>query len=70
MLDALALREAHAVLLSTERTPRDMTCPELFRSDNLPAIFSDNWRAPVSEDSLYLNIWKPAGSVTDTISLT
>ena len=46
LLDALALREAHAVLLSTERTPRDMTCPELFRSDNLPAIFSDNWRAP------------------------
>ena len=25
----------------------------------------DNWRAPVSEDSLYLNIWKPAGDVKD-----
>ena len=22
----------------------------------------DNWRAPVSEDSLYLNIWRPAGA--------
>lgn len=26
---------------------------------------TDNWIAPVSEDSLYLNIWKPAGSVSD-----
>ena len=26
---------------------------------------SDNWRPPVSEDSLYLNIWKPAGDVRD-----
>ena len=25
----------------------------------------DNYRAPVSEDSLYLNIWKPAGDVKD-----
>ena len=25
----------------------------------------DNWVAPVSEDSLYLNIWKPAGEVKD-----
>ena len=24
--------------------------------------FSDNYRAPVSEDSLYLNIWRPAGT--------
>ncbi len=27
--------------------------------------FSDNYREPVSEDSLYLNIWKPAGDVKD-----
>ena len=26
---------------------------------------SDNFREPVSEDSLYLNIWKPAGKVKD-----
>ena len=25
----------------------------------------DNYRPPVSEDSLYLNIWKPAGDVSD-----
>ncbi len=25
----------------------------------------DNWVAPVSEDSLYLNIWKPAGEAKD-----
>ena len=25
---------------------------------------ADNYRAPVSEDSLYLNIWKPAGEVS------
>ncbi|MBQ9152610.1 MAG: carboxylesterase family protein [Solobacterium sp.] len=25
----------------------------------------DNYREPVSEDSLYLNIWKPAGDVSD-----
>ena len=27
--------------------------------------FSDNYREPFSEDSLYLNIWKPAGDVSD-----
>lgn len=27
--------------------------------------FSDNYRPPVSEDSLYLNIWKPAGTQKD-----
>ena len=26
---------------------------------------TDNFRAPVSEDSLYLNIWKPSGEQTD-----
>ena len=26
---------------------------------------SDNYRAPVSEDSLYLNIWKPAGDISN-----
>ena len=26
--------------------------------------FKDNYREPVSEDSLYLNIWKPAGDVS------
>ncbi|MBQ4512719.1 MAG: carboxylesterase family protein [Anaerolineaceae bacterium] len=26
--------------------------------------FDDNYREPVSEDSLYLNIWKPAGDVS------
>ena len=26
---------------------------------------TDNYRTPVSEDSLYLNIWKPAGDVQD-----
>jgi len=26
--------------------------------------FSDNYKEPVSEDSLYLNIWKPAGEVS------
>ena len=25
---------------------------------------NDNWRPPVSEDSLYLNIWRPAGDVS------
>ena len=24
----------------------------------------DNWRPPMSEDSLYLNVWKPAGDIT------
>ena len=26
---------------------------------------TDNYRAPASEDSLYVNIWKPAGQVSD-----
>ena len=28
-------------------------------------FLDDNYRPPVSEDSLYLNIWKPAGEVAD-----
>ncbi|MBR3358286.1 MAG: carboxylesterase family protein [Solobacterium sp.] len=28
---------------------------------NLSASLSDNWRPPVSEDSLYVNVWKPRG---------
>ena len=32
---------------------------------NLNISLKDNYREAVSEDSLYLNIWKPAGDVTD-----
>ena len=27
--------------------------------------FEDNYRAPVSEDSLYVNVWKPAGDAAN-----
>lgn len=33
--------------------------------DYVPFNFNDNYQEPVSEDSLYINIWKPAGDVKD-----
>lgn len=45
--------------------------PEIFNSlvdllvyRNYKISLKDNYRSPVSEDSLYLNIWKPAGDIT------
>ena len=46
LVDSVALQEDHAVLLATERTPRDRTVEELFHADDLPQAFSANWTAP------------------------
>ena len=38
---------------------------QIFGYHTFKISLNDNWREPVSEDSLYLNIWKPAGEVKD-----
>ena len=54
LLDALALENEKAALLSTERTPGDYTVPELFHDGELPSAFSDNWDAPAGVTDLRL----------------
>lgn len=39
---------------------------DLFVYHKFRLSFSDNYLEPMSEDSLYLNIWKPAGDISDT----
>ena len=46
LLDAVALKESHVSLLSTEKTPAAYTVRELFRADNTPRRFSTAWQAP------------------------
>ena len=46
LVDTVALREDHAVLLATERTPRDRAVEVLFHADELPRSLSPNWTAP------------------------
>ncbi len=61
------------VLKADKFAPMSMQPVELPIVGSLKAIFgfhdykislSDNCRPPVSEDSLYLNVWKPAGDVS------
>ena len=61
------------VLAADHFAPMSMQTTNLPIYDSLTRIIGfhdyrislrDNWRAPVSEDSLYLNIWKPAGDVS------
>ena len=54
LLDALALTEDDAVLLSTEKTPAAYTLRELFLAGNLPVAFSENWTAPAPVDDFEL----------------
>lgn len=54
LLDAMALREEHAALLSTDRTPAGYTVSELFRADAMPRAFSENWNAPQAVEDLRL----------------
>ncbi len=46
LLDSLALQGEKIALLSTERTPAELTTLELFHEGDLPERFSDNWIAP------------------------
>ena len=46
LVDAIALEEQHAALLSTSRTPAEYTVTELFHADDMPKAFSENWNAP------------------------
>lgn len=46
LIDSIALDERHEALLCTPRTPERYSLAELFRADDLPRLFSDNWDAP------------------------
>ena len=46
LLDAYALENDRAALLSTERTPAQFTTLELFHDDDMPREFSEAWSAP------------------------
>lgn len=46
LIDALALENEKAVLLSTEKTPASYTLRELFRAGELPVAYSENWIEP------------------------
>lgn len=48
LLDAVALKENHVSLLSTEKTPADYTVRELFRAGNTPRRFSTAWQTPAA----------------------
>ena len=54
LLDALALEEEKAVLLSTDRTPAEYTAQELFHVDAMPDRFSQNWTVPVAVEDFRL----------------
>ncbi len=54
LVDALSLEQAHAVALSTDRTPPDYTLVELFHADAMPQAFSDFWDAPAPVSDLRL----------------
>lgn len=45
-------------------TPIYSSLAQIIGYHDYAVSLSDNYRAPVSEDSLYLNIWKPAGDVS------
>ena len=54
LLDALSLREDHAALLSTDRTPAGYTVSELFLAGAMPCAFSERWNPPAAVEDLRL----------------
>ena len=49
--------------MQTQNLPIYSSLAQIIGYHEYTFSFSDNYREPVSEDSLYLNIWKPAGEV-------
>ena len=49
--------------MQTQNLPIYSSLAQIIGYHDYRISLTDNWRAPVSEDSLYLNIWKPAGDV-------
>ena len=50
--------------MQTQKLPIYDSLAQIIGYHDYKISLSDNRRAPVSEDSLYLNIWKPAGNVS------
>jgi len=46
LVDKVALEQEHRVLLTTENTPAEYAEAELFRADDMPGDYSDNFTAP------------------------
>ncbi len=46
LVDKVALEQEHRVLLTTGETPAEYAEPELFRAEDMPTDYSDNWTAP------------------------
>lgn len=49
--------------MQTRNLPIFYSVAQIVGYHDYKITFDDNYREPVSEDSLYLNIWKPAGDV-------
>lgn len=54
LIDAEALENENAALLSTELTPAGRTALELFHEYDMPVAFSENWLPPAAVDDLRL----------------
>ena len=50
--------------MQTQNLPIYDSLSRIIGYHDYQAFSADNYRAPVSEDSLYVNIWKPAGEVS------
>ena len=46
LVDRMALEQEHRVLLTTGDTPAEYAEPELFRAEDMPTDYSENWTAP------------------------
>ena len=51
--------------MQTQNSPLFSSLAQIVGYHDYEISLSDNYREPASEDSLYLNIWKPAGEVSD-----
>ena len=51
--------------MQTRNLPIYYSLAQIIGYHDYEFTLSDNYREPVSEDSLYLNIWKPAGNAKD-----
>ena len=53
------------MFMQTRNIPLYYSLAQIIGYHDYTISLSDNYREPVSEDALYLNIWKPAGNVSD-----
>ncbi|MBR2133649.1 MAG: carboxylesterase family protein [Eubacterium sp.] len=63
--DGVRVCDHFAPMSMQERMPEIMnSLIDIFGYHNYSVSLKDNYREPISEDSLYLNIWKPAGDIS------